>query len=299
MTDLKHLDLKDRPLLSSLLKAKNPTLAAYAFESVYIWKGLFSIYLADINGSACVFFEDTSGLFMHLPPLGREKDAAVIQEAFRIMDERNSVNSPRASRIENLTEEDLAFYKDLGYACLPGSRDYLCLRDSIANYRGDKFKHKRSAYNYFIKNNLFEYLPFWPKDGEECLALYDTWASERKENITDRIYRFFLDDNRAALNVMLTSYSGLGMTGRIIKIGGKIKAFTFGYELNPATFAVLYEVTDLAIKGLSQYIFSTFAGELPYTYLNIMDDSGLENLREAKLSFHPEKTIQSYIAVKS
>jgi hypothetical protein len=298
MADLKHLDLNDRALLSGLLKAKNPSLAAYAFESVYVWQGLFGIYLADISGAVCVFFEDASGLFMYLPPLGRERDPAVIQEVYRIMDERNSVNSPQASRIENLTEDDRAFYEELGYECLPKSCDYICRRDSIANYKGDKFKHKRSAYNHFVKNNVFEYLPFWPKDGAECLALYDLWASQRKAKISDRIYSSFLDDNRSALSVLLMSYPDLAMTGRIIRVNGKIKAFTFGYELKTDTFAVLYEVTDLEVKGISQYIFSTFAGELPYTYLNIMDDSGLENLKEAKLSFHPERTIQSYIAVK-
>jgi hypothetical protein len=59
----------------------------------------------------------------------------------------------------------------------------------------------------------------------------------------------------------------------------------------------LYEITDLSIKGLAQFIFRAFAEELKnYRYLNIMDDSGLANLKKVKLSYHPERLVPAYIA---
>jgi hypothetical protein len=62
------------------------------------------------------------------------------------------------------------------------------------------------------------------------------------------------------------------------------------YEINKDTFCILYEITDLSVKGLAQFIFKEFATELTgYKYINIMDDSGLENLKKVKLSYQPEK----------
>ncbi|MCM8780616.1 MAG: hypothetical protein NC908_01655 [Candidatus Omnitrophica bacterium] len=79
-----------------------------------------------------------------------------------------------------------------------------------------------------------------------------------------------------------------------------IKAFTFGFGLSPDTFCILYEITDLSIKGLAQFIFRQFVCELKkYRYINIMDDSGLDNLKQVKFSYHPRRLIPAYIATKS
>jgi uncharacterized protein len=62
------------------------------------------------------------------------------------------------------------------------------------------------------------------------------------------------------------------------------------------TFCILYEITDLGIKGLAQFIFRRFSQELKgYKYINIMDDSGLENLRKTKLAYKPTRLIPAYI----
>lgn len=292
-----RIALKDRPLLESFLKKERHENSAHAFANIFIWKSLFEIYKCEAAGHLLVFFEDSSGCFLYLPPLGSGEKTSAVREAFRIMEERNG-RAPAATRIENIEPRDTAFYSGLGLTCSEVSCDFLSLRDSIAGYKGNRFKHKRSARNYFENNYKFEYLPFSPEDSGECLALYDLWAEKRKLTTTDRIYRSFLDDNRAALAVLLDNYAGLGVTGRVIRTGKGIKAFTFGCEISEEVFTVLYEVADLSFKGMSQYLFSRFASELPYKYLNMTGDSGLENLRKAKLSFHPEKTVPSYIAVK-
>jgi hypothetical protein len=95
---------------------------------------------------------------------------------------------------------------------------------------------------------------------------------------------------------LLDDYSGLKIVGRVVKIDKKIKALTFGFRLAEDTFCILYEITDLSIKGLAQFIFREFCRELAdYKYINIMDDSGLENLKKVKLSYHPVKLVPAYI----
>lgn len=294
---LKALNIKDKKHINKFLNLKQHNLCIYAFQNIYIWKSLFKIYLTEIKDNLCIFLEDSAGIFLYLPPLGKAREADVVEEAFKVMDGKNK--NRQVSRIENVEEDETAFYESLGFKISYKSCDYVCNRNSLAQLKGDKFKHKRSAYNYFIKHYKFEYLPFDLRYKKDCLKLYDAWMEQRKSKNKDKIYQAMLEDNREAFKTMLDSYKYLDCVGRIVKADGELKAFTFGYELSHDTFCILYEITDLEVKGLAQFIFRKFCDELKYRFINIMDDSGLENIRRAKLSYYPQKAIPAYIVKRA
>jgi len=295
--ELNTLTVKDKSLFDKFLSLKAHQLSTYAFENIYIWKGLFDIKWLILQDSLCVFFQDKIGCFLYLTPLSGNKNPKVIKQAFEIMDGFNK--NKDISRIENIPEADTSFYEGLGYACQNKSYDYLCKRSDLANLGGNKFKAKRACFNYFIKHYEFQYLPFSLNYRDDCLGLYDSWAKERKINNQGRIYQCMLEDSRIALKNALDNYSDLNFIGGLVSIDKKIKAFTFGFKLNKDTFCILYEITDLSIKGLSQFIFRRFCSELEgYKYINIMDDSGLENLKKVKLSYQPAKLIPAYIITR-
>jgi len=291
---LENLSIKDKGIFNKFLGLGRHELSVYAFENIYIWKGLFDIRWSVIENSLCIFFQDRIGCFLYLAPLAENKKPEVIKKAFKIMDRFNK--NKDISRIENIAEPDTSFYENLGYTCQNKSYDYLCSRGELAGLRGNKFKSKRACFNYFTKHYEFRYLAFSLKHKDNCLELYDSWVKERKAKNQDRIYQGMMEDSRRSLKNVLDNYSDLNFIGRVVSIDKKIKAFTFGFKLNPNTFCILYEITDLSIKGLSQFIFSRFSSELEgYKYINIMDDSGLENLKKVKLSYQPAKLIPAYI----
>lgn len=292
--ELNTLSIKDKSLFDKFLSLKAHQLSTYAFENIYIWRGLFDIQWSILENSLCVFFQDKAGCFLYLAPLSAKKNPGAIKKAFRIIDRLNK--NKDISRIENIEEKDISFYAGLGYTCQNKSYDYLCLRGELAELRGNKFKSKRACFNYFTKHFTFQYLPLSLKYRDDCLELYDSWTKERKTKNDDRIYQGMIEDSRESLKNALDNYSDLNFIGRLVRIDKKIKAFTFGFKLNQDTFCILYEITDLSIKGLSQFIFSRFSSELEgCKYINIMDDSGLENLKKVKLSYHPVKLIPAYI----
>lgn len=292
---LNKISLNDKEIFSKYLNLSRHELSVYTFENIYIWRGLFDIYWVLINDSLCVFFRDRIGFFMYLPALSPEVKPQVLKEAFGIMDFYNK--NKQASRIENIEEKDRVFYQEPGYECVRKYPEYLCKRTDLVQLKGNKFKSKRSCVNYFIKNYKFQYLPFLLNEKNGCLGLFDSWKRERMGNSGDSIYLGMLEDGRVCLKSLLDSYEDLDITGRIVKIGGLIRAFTFGFKLNKDTFCVLFEVTDLSIKGLAQFIFRQLCVELKdYKYINIMDDSGLENLKKVKLSYQPARLIPAYIA---
>ena len=296
---LNKLSLKDKGIFLKYLSLTQPHLSVYNFANIYIWGALFDIYWALIQDSLCIFFKDKMGCFLYLPPLTKTIRPEVIAEVFKIMDGFNK--NKEISRIENIEEQDAPFYQDLGYECRYKSSDYLCLKDNLVHLRGNRFKSKRACYNYFIKHYAFQYLPFSLDYKDACLKLYNSWMRNRKAQNKNPVYQGMLDDNLSSLKILLDAYSNLDCLGRVVKIDKTIKAFTFGFKLTKDTFCILYEIADLSIKGLSQFIFRKFCSESEledYKYINIMDDSGLENLKRTKLSYHPLRLIPAYIATR-
>lgn len=294
---LHKLSLKDKRLFDDFLGFDRHLLSPYAFVNIYIWKSLFEIYWDIIDGALSIFFKDNGSFFMYLSPLADKLRPSAVRKAFVVMDSFNK--NKECSRIENVEEKDIVFYENLGYKYSKKSCDYLCRRADLAGLKGDAFKAKRAVRNYFLKNYDFEYLVFTGKHKRDCLNLYVEWAKNRRQKSADNIYRGMLDDNLAALKILLKDYEDLGVTGKVVTIGGEVKGFTFGFPLNKDIFCILYEITDLKVKGLSQFIFNRFSSELKdYKYINIMDDSGLDNLRKAKLSYRPLDLVQSYTVKK-
>jgi len=293
----KKLALKDRDLFNKFLSLRQHELASYSFENIYASSGLFDIFWQIIAGSLCIFFKDRTGCFLYLPPLGKSIEPQAIGQAFAVMDGFNE--NKEVSRIENIEEEDLSGYRDLGYLCRDKPGDYLCDRVDLAELKGKPFKSKRASVNYFLKNYTFKYRKFSAPDKNACLRLYSRWAAGRKARSADTLYQGMLVDSGKCIKALLDGYRRLALVGRVVEIDKKVKAFTFGYELNKDIFCILYEITELSVKGSAQFIFQRLSAELTgYKYINVMDDSGLENLKKVKLSYQPEKIIPAYIATR-
>ncbi|MDD5108390.1 MAG: phosphatidylglycerol lysyltransferase domain-containing protein [Candidatus Omnitrophica bacterium] len=294
---LNKLALKDKKIFYKYLALESHELSAYSFANIYIWRALYDIKWAAIEGSLCVFFSDKIGCFMYLAPLAKEKQPQVLRQAFAVMDKINQ--NKDISRIENIEQRDLEYYRALGYLCHEKYPDYLCLRDDLAHLAGNKFKSQRASYNYFIKHHDFDFSRMKLIDKKDCLNLFNLWLKERSRQSNDDIYCGMLEDNRKVIKGTFAEYKHLDLEGIVVRVEGKIKGFSFGYRLNRQTFCILYEITDLSVKGLAQFIFRQFCQELKsYKYINIMDDSGLENLRKVKLSYKPVRLIPAYIVTR-
>jgi len=294
---LHKLQIQDKRLFSRYLSLKRHELSTYAFENIFIWQGLYEIRWGIIKNSLCIFFRDKLGCFAYLPPLSGGVAPDALEKVFRIMDTYNQ--NKEISRIENIEEKEVLFYRRQGYECKTKPGDYLCRRSSLAQLKGNSFKSKRAAYNYFIKHYKSEYLDFSLTYRDSCLKLYDQWSKQRWARKEDLLYRGMLGDSRNSLLELLDNYRDLSLSGKVVLVHRQLKGFSFGFRLNKDTFCILFEITDLSVKGLSQFIFREFCCELKsYAYINIMDDSSLENLRQVKLSYRPLKVIPSYIITR-
>jgi uncharacterized protein len=294
---MQPLKLKDRAIFNRYLKLRQPELAVFSFVNIFIWRDFFDFSWEVIDGNLCLFAEDKIGCFLYLPPLGKRFSGKAVERCFAIMDAKN--RDQNISRIENVEPQDCPTYQRLGFKAVLKSHDYLYRRSDLVALSGNAYKPKRAAVNYFQKNFQYRYLTFRKEDIKECLRLYAAWQKERTQRYDDRIYRQMLSDSLRAQKTALEDFQKLGLVGRVVKIKNRIRAYTFGFQLNKNTFCVLFEVADLKIRGLANFIFREFCQEATGTaYINCMDDSGLENLKKTKLSFRPCRLIPAYIAAR-
>ena len=300
---LQPLTLNDKPIFDAYAHRTYARLSHYAFAPLYVWREHFQFYWTLLADYLCIFAKQGDDYFMPILPIPCETEAStylnVICQAYQFMLASN--RNPHIARIENVPQEMISTFEKNGFRAILKETEYLYETEVLAGLRGDRYKQQRHAYNAFVTQHPAAKLrPYIETDQDACLALYDVWRKGRSERYDDPIYNAMLDDSQSAHRIGISRAEALGLLGRVVHIDGKIRGYTFGYPLNAETFCILFEVTNLKVKGLAQFIYREFCTELKGTHrwINAMDDSGLENLKRVKLAYHPTQLLPSYNIVK-
>ena len=269
-------------------------LSRYAFAPHYVWRDFFDFYWTMIDDHFCLFANQDGDYFMPILPMGAALNQKAIQQAYGFILEHN--RAKQIARIENVPADLIGVFRQMGFHAVQKETEYLYDTDALIQLKGDRYKSKRAAYNVLVRNHpAAQLLPYQTRHLTDCLALYKSWQQEREVHAHDDIYQAMLEDSRHSHRTGLMNHEELGLVGRVVLIDGVLKGYTFGYPLNSEIFCVLFEVTDLGIKGLAQFLFRQFCQEQSaYQWINTMDDSGLENLKRVKLSYRPAKQLLSY-----
>ena len=301
---LQPLTLNDKPIFDSYAYRTCARLSHYAFAPLYVWEEHFQFYWTLLADYLCIFAKQGDDYFMPILPMPCETAdniyLNVVCQAYQFMlaSNRNSY----IARIENVPREMIAFFEKNGFCATLKETEYLYETEALAGLKGDRYKQQRHAYNAFLtRHSTAKLRPYTAADQDACLALYDVWRKRRSKRYDDPIYNAMLDDSESAHRIGISYAEALGILGRVVHIDGAIKGYTFGYPLNVETFCILFEVTDLSVKGLAQFIYREFCTGLKDTYrwINAMDDSGLENLKRVKRAYHPTQLLPSYNIVPS
>lgn len=292
--------LNHRPVIDRYLNETPHYLSSFSFTNIFAWQDFFRFDLKIIHDCLCLFAQSPTGCFLYLPPLGKNVSPQVIDECFSLMEDVNQGNG--VTRIENVNERQLALFPEGVFKHFKKGYEYCYYKNDIISLCGNSYKSKRSSYNQFVNNHAHCYVPFEEDMAEECLDLYRVWAKERKTMCRDDIYCEMVRENEKVHELVLRYSRQLGLAGRVVKVDGKIKAYSFGFAINSNMFCILFEIADLEIKGLPVYIFREFCRDpalRAFKFINVMDDFELNNIRQTKMSFHPCAMLRSYVVMKN
>ena len=302
-TTVQPLTVGDREHMETVLTTSaghDMPLAAASFDYHYIWRHRLNYVWTDLHNHMCLFAESPDGVFMALPPLGAGSIADSLSAAFRFMRERNGA-SP-VTRVENLSEAYLAEVRRLGYRVTAKEPDYLYDAEDLTDLIGEAYKSPRAACNRFEREHDEALEPYDPRDRTACLSLFQEWSQQKAQAGVDDWGRVLLQDAAGAHEAALCSAKDLGLIGAVVRVGGRVRAYTMGLWLSPVVFCVLLEVADRNIVGLAPFIFREFCRQARANgacWINTMDDSGLPNLARSKQWYHPARLLPNYIVMES
>ena len=162
--------------------------------------------------------------------------------------------------------------------------DYIYRRTELVALHGRHLNAKRNHIHRFREEHPdFEYRPLTPEFFDECRRLTKIWQEEKAASDT-------IDAEKQVMETIFLNWDALGMIGGSIFVDGRMVAFTYGAAVTSDTWDVCVEKADRHVEGAFAIINQQFAEHLPeqYIYLNREEDMGIQGLRQAKLSYHPE-----------
>lgn len=206
-------------------------------------------------------------------------------------------------RLTSMTKEECDTLESLypGRFCFHSDRDgfdYVYSIEALATLRGKRYQSKRNFVNRFrqLRPNCQTVVL-----SEENLTLaHDllaNWFAQRQEREAGGNFHM----EQVALDRVLRHWTALGMEGIVLVDKGQPIAFAIGSRLTEDTFDIHFEKAMDTTDGSYAAINQAFAAYLMEKYpevkwLNREDDLGIEGLRNAKLSYKPDRLVEKYWA---
>lgn len=169
--------------------------------------------------------------------------------------------------------------------------DYIYSVESLAYLKGRNYAKKKNRVSNFKRNYEFSYEKIDDSNLQEVMEFQKLWA---KLNI-DKDQEVLISETMGIMEI-LKNFNSLDVVGGLLRVDGKIVAYSIGEELNEKMFVIHIEKALIDYIGSYQAINMIFLQEeaLKYELVNREDDFGDEGLREAKLSYRPVEILKKF-----
>jgi hypothetical protein len=290
MMDFKQITLSDKKNINACLQGNNYRVCDFCFANLWAWRAKFKTHFTIVKETLFLRFEGTSGQLFYLMPVGKMP----LQKAFDYI-KRDAEENNIPFRMKGITEKmwrqvQQAMPGEFSYIRDRDNDEYIYLSEKLIHLSGKKLQSKRNHINRFKADYPdWHYAPIQTSgDCAECLSLLEEW--EQQHNPGGELLS--KHDFVAAKN-MLDYFNELELTGGMIRVNGRIVAFTIGEALTADTFCVHVEKAA-DVNGTYAMINQQFIEHeaSDFIYINREEDMGLDNLRKAKLSYYPDILLQ-------
>lgn len=292
MLEFKKPEISDKEWVNKCLAHANSMNCEYTFGNLFIWATAYETEICRYKDFLiCKWGKETN----YSVPLGEGDFTDAVQQ---IIDYAESQGEKPV--IYGVTEGYLgllqeAFTGKFTYEFDDGLNDYIYLTEKMASLSGKKYHGKRNHITNFKKNN-----PDWSfekitKDNiGECISLHSKWIEDKNSDDEDYSFEF------EAVLKAFEYFDELDLTGGLIRVGGEVIAFTLGEpQMNGKCFVSHFEKAPADVVGAYAVINQEFTKNclMQYEYVNREEDLGIEGLRKAKQSYHPEIWLKKCVAV--
>ena len=292
MIDFQKLDLSKADEYRAYLTNCGERGCEYSLVNLYIW-GRQKVAFLD---GFLAFYSQYGRSSVYPFPIGQGDlrpvlDAIIHDARARGLECRLvAMTAADCALVEELYPGKFRFHPDRTFC------DYVYSMDKLADLPGRKYQRKRNHVNRFYQDHPDCKIA---EINETMLpavkAMAEAWYEKRLAAEPQGDF----DMERTALHRALENWAELGLTGLVLMEKGAIIAMTAGSFLNETTFDVHFEkaLDDGAYAVINQAFARHLREKYPaLQWLNREDDMGIEGLRKAKLSYHPDRLVVKFWA---
>ena len=294
MFQFKDLTVSDRNIVQPFLLQTPHQLCNFSFANQIIWEETFHSKFALVEEMLILRFQINEEPYFHFP-MGTGDAKQMIE---KMMDYAKMQNikfclSPLTEEMKLFLETN--FPNQFSFTTSRNYYDYLYKTNDLIELKGKHYQPKRNHINKFKKLYNYTYSPITQQDINDCLETHEQWIVE--QDCGEEKCPF--EQETCAVKVALNNFEAIGLQGGLLRVDGKVIAFTLGQPINTTTFDVCIEKALSQYEGAYSMINQQFLEHQvsDFPFVNREEDLGIEGLRKAKLSYQPYRLLAKYRAV--
>lgn len=290
----RELTLDDKKIIDGALKRIHSRSAEYCFGSYYMWRHFNKIKIAFFNDDYVISFgsydeiEGESFLFpadaSDLPSLlGEIKEYSASKNQPVVF---NVVSKADVDKIASIHKGEIEVWEERNHF------DYIYDLIEMSELSGKKYHGKRNHIARFAQNENWQYEEITQSNLGECIEMNREWCCQN-----DCGRSVIQKEECCAVKEALKSFFDLGFFGGLLRLDGRVIAYTAGERLNDDVVCIHIEKAFSEIQGAYPMIAKQFSQQLVnmgFKYSNREEDLGVEGLRKAKLSYYPIELHEKY-----
>jgi hypothetical protein len=277
MLTFNRITIEDRERLLPLLMEKDRG-CEYTFSNLYLYRHFYDTNIAYHNDSAVVSFGNPG---LYLMPLGSCDLKEIVEEL--------PAGSDGNRHFVCITNDDLNVLADVfGDRVISVEKqtdgEYVYRSSDLADLPGKKYHSKRNHCTRFERlYSDWSFEKIGTDNIAEAAAMNAAWYAGMSGGEDD------LREDCACSAGSLCQFDRLGLTGALLRVGGKVVAWCCGEEISAGSFCTHVEKAMRDVDGAYSVINREFAMMLRdrFEFINREDDAGDEGLRRTKLSYEP------------
>ena len=173
--------------------------------------------------------------------------------------------------------------------------EYVYSVKDLTGLKGKAYAHKRNRVRAFLDGYEWDYEEITPAVFGEVMDFQERWRVHREGSMTQEEAES-LDGEDQAIRNALEKWTEFPFCGGLLRVDGKIVAYTIAEELDPENLDVRFEKAFPEYAGSYQainFMFMKNSG-VKYKFANREEDMGEPGLREAKQSYNPTIMLEKY-----
>jgi len=296
MINFKKIELIDKEWMDPLIGAADMSGCHQNFTNIFAWSEIYNHRVAQVNDFLVVKVGINNEEQQYFYPAGSGDIKNIFETMKQDATECGHEFVLCGVSPENIEVIDSLYPGKFEYQETRDGSDYVYLLDELETLGGKKFQAKRNHINRFKESNNWKFELITLENLAECWEMNKEWCIIHGCNEDSELFK-----EKCAVRRCFENYTVLGLEGGLIRIDGRIIAFTMGEKLNSDTYDTHIEKAFSDIRGGYQMINREFAAYIKENhpeiiYVNREEDMGYEGLRKAKLSYHPTKMDEKYLA---